>query len=72
MKRRPLLYQLNTRYIIEGNLDRVLLRPYPVFLQICFDRLAIEDLSGVILGCAVMAFTWCGVNYLLAGLHSYA
>lgn len=49
------LYQLNTRYVIEGNLDRVLLRPYPVFLQICFDRLAIEDLSGVILGSALMA-----------------
>ncbi len=25
-----------------------------------------------IAGCAVMGFTWCGVNYLLAGLHSYA
>jgi len=25
-----------------------------------------------IAGCAVMAFTWWGVNYLLAGLHSYA
>lgn len=49
------LYQLNTRYVIEGNLDRVLLRPYPVFLQICFDRLAIEDLSGVLLGGAMMA-----------------
>jgi ABC-type transport system involved in cytochrome c biogenesis permease subunit len=25
-----------------------------------------------ILGCAVMGFTWWGVNYLLRGLHSYA
>ena len=49
------LYQLNSRYIIDGNLDRVLLRPYPVFLQICFDRLAIEDLSGVVLGIVLMA-----------------
>ncbi len=49
------LYQLNSRYVIEGNLDRVLLRPYPVFLQICFDRLAIEDLSGALLGCVLMA-----------------
>lgn len=48
------LYQLNTRYVIEGNLDRVLLRPYPIFLQICFDRLAIEDLSGLILGVGLM------------------
>ncbi len=49
------LYSLSSTYIIQGNLDRVLLRPYPAFLQICFDRLAIEDLSGVVLGIAVMA-----------------
>lgn len=48
------LYSLSSHYIIQGNLDRVLLRPYPTFLQICFDRLAIEDLSGVVLGLLVM------------------
>ncbi len=48
------LYQLSNTYIIQGHLDRVLLRPYPAFLQICFDRIAIEDLSGVFLGVAVM------------------
>jgi ABC-2 type transport system permease protein len=49
------LYQLSSHYIIQGNLDRVLLRPYPAFLQICLDRLAIEDLSGVVFGGALMA-----------------
>jgi ABC-2 type transport system permease protein len=49
------LYQLSNTYIIQGNLDRVLLRPYPAFLQVCFDRIAIENLSGVLLGSAVMA-----------------
>jgi ABC-2 type transport system permease protein len=48
------LYQLSNHYLIQGNLDRVLLRPYPAFLQICFDRIAIEDLSGVVLGIAIM------------------
>jgi len=48
------LYSLSNTYIIQGNLDRVLLRPFPSFLQICFDRLAIEDLTGVALGIAVM------------------
>lgn len=48
------LYGLSNTYIIQGNLDRVLLRPYPSFLQICFDRLAIEDLTGVALGIGVM------------------
>lgn len=50
------LYQLSSTYIINGNLDRVLLRPYPSFLQICFDRIAIEDLSGVVFGALVMGF----------------
>ena len=49
------LYQLSSVYIIQGNLDRVLLRPYPSFLQVCFDRLGIEDLSGAVLGFLVMA-----------------
>jgi ABC-2 type transport system permease protein len=55
------LYQLSSHYIINGNLDRVLLRPYPTFLQICFDRLAIEDLSGVVLGLGVMAMALPGL-----------
>ncbi len=48
------LYQLSNTYIIQGNLDRVLLRPYPSFLQICFDRIAVEDLSGAIFGAILM------------------
>lgn len=48
------LYQLSSTYLINGALDRVLLRPYPSFLQICFDRIAIEDLGGVILGLSLM------------------
>jgi ABC-2 type transport system permease protein len=49
------LYTLSSTYLIGGNLDRVLLRPYPTFLQICFDRIAIEDLGGAIMGVAIMA-----------------
>jgi ABC-2 type transport system permease protein len=48
------LYQLSSHYIIQGHLDRVLLRPLPSFLQICCDRLAIEDLSGAVLGIGLM------------------
>lgn len=48
------LYSLSSTYIIQGSLDRVLLRPYPAFLQICFDRLSIEDLSGAVLGLVLM------------------
>ncbi len=48
------LYQLSSTYLINGALDRVLLRPYPSFLQICFDRIAIEDLGGAIMGVVIM------------------
>ena len=48
------LYGLAGRYLVQGEFDRVLLRPYPTFLQICFDRIAIEDLSGLILGIGIM------------------
>jgi ABC-2 type transport system permease protein len=64
------LYQLSNTYIIQGNLDRVLLRPYPSFLQICFDRIAIEDLSGVLLGLAVMATAVSGLpDFDMGPLH---
>ncbi len=48
------LYQLSNTYLIGGAFDRVLLRPYPSFLQVCLDRIAVEDLGGVFLGTALM------------------
>ncbi len=67
------LYQLSSTYLINGALDRVLLRPYPSFLQICFDRIAIEDLGGAVLGLAIMGvaagrmpgFAWDPAHLLL-------
>lgn len=50
------IYRLSSHYLIQGNFDRVLLRPMPTFVQICGDRIAIEDLSGAVLGIAVMAY----------------
>jgi len=55
------LYQLSSHYIIQGNLDRVLLRPFPSFLQICCDRLAIEDLVGAVLGIGLMLHAALGI-----------
>lgn len=48
------LYGLANRYLIQGEFDRILLRPYPSFLQVCFDRIAVEDLSGAVLGSILM------------------
>ncbi len=64
------LYQLSNTYIIQGNLDRVLLRPYPSFLQICFDRIAVEDLSGAIFGAILMGMAISGMpDFPLDPLH---
>jgi ABC-2 type transport system permease protein len=70
------LYNLSGVYLIQGNLDRVLLRPYPTFLQICFDRISVEDLSGVVLGLLVMGtalphlpdFSWAPAHLALLAL----
>lgn len=71
------LYGLNSRYVIQGELDRVLLRPYPIFLQICLDRVYLEDLGGSLLGLGLMVvaatrlpgFDWGpGHLLLLAGM----
>ena len=49
------LYRLSSYYLIEGHFDRVLLRPYPAFLQVCLDGIAIENLSGAIMGGVLIA-----------------
>lgn len=48
------LYQFSSVYLIEGNFDRVLLRPMPSFLQVCCDGIAIENLSGAVMGSVIM------------------
>ncbi len=49
------LWTLNIRYILGGELDRVLLRPFDPYAQILFDNLSYEDLPIAVLGAAVMA-----------------
>ena len=54
------LYVLNRRYILGGELDRLLIRPVDPFLQLLVDNLAIEEVPSVVLGGFVMwlAFQW--------------
>lgn len=51
------LYALNQRYILGGELDRVLLRPFHPLAQILLDNISLEDLPTVALGFAVMGLT---------------
>lgn len=54
------LYTLNQRYILGGELDRVLLRPLDPLAQILLDNISFEDLPSLLLGVAVMiaAVAW--------------
>lgn len=49
------LYVLNQRYILGGELDRLLLRPLDPYLQLLVDNLSLEDLPTVVLGLLIMA-----------------
>ncbi len=49
------LYDLNRRYILTGELDRLLIRPVDAYLQLLIDNLAFEELPVVALGGLVMA-----------------
>ncbi len=57
------LYVLNQRYILGGELDRLLLRPVDPYLQLLVDNLSLEDLPGFALGVAIMgAAAWWGLD----------
>lgn len=51
------LYDLNRRYILTGELDRLLIRPVDAYVQLLLDNLAFEELPVVALGVAVMALS---------------
>lgn len=49
-----LVNQLSDHYILEGHLDRPLLRPAPVLLQLMMENIALRDLQIVIKGTAIV------------------
>ncbi len=49
------LYVLNRRYILGGELDRLLVRPVDAYAQLLLDNLALEELPTALLGLLVMA-----------------
>jgi ABC-2 type transport system permease protein len=49
------LWYVNQRYLLRGELDRVLLRPLDPYLQVILDNINLEDLPVGLLGLAMMA-----------------
>ncbi|WP_338448162.1 ABC-2 family transporter protein [Niallia oryzisoli] len=79
------IWDFNERYIVKGEMDRVLTRPVHSLFQIIMERMELESLFGVITGLAVMgyagmnlglAFTWYDVLIFLimviGGMFIYA
>lgn len=50
------LWHLNLRYILGGELDRVLLRPLDPYVQVLLDNVSFEDVPLVGLGAGVMVW----------------
>jgi ABC-2 type transport system permease protein len=50
------LYEFGDRYIIQGQFDRVLLRPAYAFVQVLFDSFRIPALSESVIGLGVVGF----------------
>jgi ABC-2 type transport system permease protein len=50
------IYMLGNTYIVEGNLDRVLVRPLNPLFQIYFERVDIEDIGEMLIGLAVVIY----------------
>ncbi|RLQ92358.1 ABC transporter permease [Falsibacillus albus] len=50
------IWDFNDRYIVKGELDRILTRPIHSLFQIILERMELESLFGVITGLAVMFY----------------
>ncbi|UOF89926.1 ABC-2 family transporter protein [Fodinisporobacter ferrooxydans] len=51
------LWNVQDRYIIKGEMDRILTRPVYSLFQILLETMTLESLSGVITGIAVMVYS---------------
>lgn len=60
------LWNFGERYIIRGELDRVLTRPAHSLLQVTLENMDPSSLFGSLVGLAVMAYAWPGLELTLA------
>ena len=62
------IYRFSETYIIEGNLDRVLLRPVNPLAQVMFSSFGLGGLNELVLGTAVMVYAGAGLGLTLGPL----
>lgn len=52
------IWEFADRYVVRGELDRVLVRPAPALLQVLLEGLDLEAVSGLLSGTALLAVAW--------------
>ncbi len=60
------LWNFGERYIVKGELDRVLTRPAHSLIQVTLENMDPSSLFGSLVGLAVMAYAWPGLDITLA------
>ncbi|HPZ08361.1 MAG TPA: ABC-2 family transporter protein [Candidatus Eremiobacteraeota bacterium] len=50
------LYNLSRTYIVEGEFDRLLVRPINPLLQLFMERISIEKISGIVVGFVILLY----------------
>ena len=58
----PNLYNVGSVYIIEGNFDRILLRPLNSLFQVLLEKVDIESLIGMLVGGAIVCYASAQLN----------
>ncbi|MDG4658545.1 ABC-2 family transporter protein [Ectobacillus antri] len=56
------IWDFNDRYIIKGEMDRILTRPIHSLFQVILERMDLESLSGAITGIIIMIYAGSGLN----------
>lgn len=56
------IWDFNERYIVQGEMDRILTRPIHSLFQIILERMELESLFGIITGIAVMYYAASGLD----------
>jgi ABC-2 type transport system permease protein len=56
------IWDFNDRYIIKGEMDRILTRPIHSLFQVILERMELESLFGVFTGIAVMVYAGSGLQ----------
>jgi ABC-2 type transport system permease protein len=65
------IWDFNERYIVKGEMDRVLTRPIHSLFQIIMERMELESLFGIVTGLAIMGYAGTKLELTLAWYDAF-